>query len=222
MTTHSARFGVGDPTGLRSSEWVVMWKSDTSDVYLAGRTLGGSLKASLHQSGRCHIRAPDQRFWRSMGTPTSFIDTWTINPESEYEFPFGIVIPASELRHSSWAKHKDKGTIWIPVKTSSSVEIAVFLTHVEPRPIEELASAGWTTTIVLERLPDGRDLWVVAGETTFPEDRMIELENLKDLVRHQLAQLPTPPENPRLLLIATDAKGTRRFVEAAVLQSGQS
>lgn len=218
MTTRSARFGVGDPSGLRSSEWVVMWKSDASDVYLAGRTLGGYLKASLHQSGRCHIRAPDQRFWRSTGTPPSFLDTWTINPESQYEFPFGIIIPASELRCSRWAKHKDKGTIWIPAKAGSSVEIAVFLTRAEPRPVEALGSAGWTTTVVLERLPDGRDLWVVAGETTFPEDRKIEIENLKEHVRPQLALLPAPPENPRLLLVATDAKGTRRFVEAAVLQ----
>lgn len=218
MTTHSARFGVGDPTGLRSSEWVVMWKSDTSDVYLAGRTLGGSFKASLHQSGICHIRAPDQRFWRSTETPPSFLDTWTINPESRYEFPFGIIIPASELRRSLWAKHKDKETIWIPAKPCSSIEIAVFLTREEPRPIKTLASAGWTTTIVLERLPDGRDLWVVAGETTFPENQIIELEKLKHHVYPQLARLPTPPENPRLLLIATDTKGTRRFVEAAALQ----
>lgn len=218
MTTRSTRFGVGDPSGLRSSEWVVMWKSDASDVYLAGRTLGGYLKASLHQSGRCHIRAPDQRFWQSTRTPPPFLDTWTINQESQYEFPFGIIIPASELRRSGWAKHKDKGTIWIPAKPATSVEIAVFLTRAEPRPIEALATAGWTTIVVLERLPDGRDLWVVAGETAFPEDRKSEIENLKERIRPQLALLSTPPENPRLLLVAVDAKGTRRFVEAAVLE----
>lgn len=216
MTTYSARFGVGDPSGLRSSEWVVMWKSDASDVYLAGRTLGGYLKASIHESGRCHIRAPDQRYWRLPGRPSKFLDVWTVNPQSQYEFPLGIIIPASELRQASWANLKNKGTTWIPARLGTSVEIAVFLTRGEPRPVNTLVSAGWTTIVALERLPDGRDLWVVAGETTFPEERHRELEGLKGLVRAEIARLPTAPKNPRLLLIATDGNGTRRFVEAAV------
>lgn len=193
-----------------------MWKSDASDVYLAGRTLGGYLKASIHESGRCHIRAPDQRHWRSPGSPPQFLDVWMINPQNHYEFPFGIIIPASELRRTSWAKHRNKGTTWIPATSGQSVEIAVFLTRAEPRPISALASAGWTTTVVLERLPDGRDLWVVAGDATVPEERRRELESLKQHIRPQIAELPTVPVNPRLLLVATDRKGTRRFVEAAV------
>lgn len=216
MTTYSVRFGVGDPSGLRSSEWVVMWKSDSSDVYLAARTLGGLLKVSLHESGRCHVHAPDHRHWRSPGSPPRFLDVWTINHQSSYEFPFGVIIPTSELRQAPWAKHKDKGTVWIPSKSGASVEIAVFFTRAEPRPIGALESAGWATTIVLERLPDGRDLWVVAGETTFPKERHIELENIKAHIRPLMAALPTMPANPRLLLVATDKKGTRRFVEAAV------
>lgn len=193
-----------------------MWKSDVSDVYLAGRTLGGVLKASLHESGRCHVRAPDQRHWKSPGSPPRFIDAWTINPQSNHEFPFGVIIPASELRQGPWKKHKDKGTVWIPTKHGASIEIAVFLTRAEPRPVGALASAGWTTTVVLERLPDGRDLWVVAGETIFPEERRNELENIKANIRPLMANLPTAPANPRLLLVATDEKGTRRFVEGAV------
>ena len=216
MTTQSARFGVGDPSNLRSSEWVVMWKSDSSDVYLAARTLGGFLKVSIHESGRCHIRAPDHRHWLSPGSPPRFLDVWTINHQSNYEFPFGVIIPASELRQAPWAKHKNKGTIWIPTKPGASVEIAVFFTRAEPRPISALASAGWTTTIVLERLPDGRDLWVVAGEATFPKERRIELESIKARVRPLMAGLPTILANPRLLLVAADEKGTRRFVDAAV------
>ena len=193
-----------------------MWKFNASDVYLAGRTLGGYLKASIHESGRCHIRAPDQKHWRSPGNPPRFLDVWTINPQSYYEFPFGIIIPASELRQTSWAKHRERGTTWIPATPGKSVEIAVFLTRAEPRPISALASAGWTTTVVLERLPDGRDLWVVAGETTFPEERCRELESLKQHIRSQMATLPSVPANPRLVLVATDGTGTRRFVEAAV------
>lgn len=216
MTTYSTRFGVGDPSGLRSSEWVVMWKSDTSDVYLACRTLGGYLKASIHESGRCHIRAPDQRHWCSPGNPPQFLDVWSIDQQSHYQFPFGIIVPASELRQASWAKQKNKETTWLPATPGKSVEIAVFLTRAEPWPMDALASAGWTITLVLERLPDGRDLWVVAGEAIVSEERHRELDSLKEHIRPQMAKLPTVPLNPRLLLVATDGKGTRRFVEAAV------
>jgi len=217
MATLSARFGVGDLRGLRSSEWVVMWKSKKSDVYLAARTLGGTLKLSLHESGQCHVRAPDPRKWLSPGPPPRFIDLWTIDPHSLYEFPFGIIIPASELRHAVWAKHRNRGTVWIPAKPGGAIEIAIFLTRAEPRPpLNSLASAGWDKVIVLERLPDGRDLWVVAGETKLPEERRIELERIKQQVRPLVSTLATMPANPRLLLFACNEQGTRRFVEAAV------
>lgn len=217
MATLSARFGVGDPRGLRSSEWVVMWKPTKSDVYLAARTLGGTLKLSLHESGQCHVRAPDPRKWLSPGSPPRFLDSWTINPHSQYEFPFGIIIPTSELRQAVWAKHRDKGTVWILPKLGDAVEIAVFLTRAEPPPpMNSLASAGWHEVIVLERLPDGRDLWVVAGEAKLSEDRRFELERIKRQVRSLISTLPNAPSNPRLLLFAYDKKGTRRFVEAAL------
>jgi hypothetical protein len=196
-----------------------MWKSQLSDVYLVGRTLGGSLKVSIHERGRCHVRAPNPKHWHSPSIePPKFVDVWMINPQSNYEFPFGIIVPASELRLGPWAKHKDKGTTWIPTKAGASVEIAVFLTRAEPRPTAALTSAGWTTTIVVERLPDGRDLWVVAGETTLPEERRAELKRIKEIIRPNLVTLPAPPKNPRILLSAVDEKGTRRFVEAAALE----
>lgn len=97
-----------------------------------------------------------------------------------------------------------------------SVEIAVFLTRAEPRPYNSLASIGWSTTIMVERLPDGRDLWVVAGETAFPEEQRRELEVHKQLARKEIVKLSTTPASPRIILVAKDGKGTRRFVEAAV------
>ena len=193
-----------------------MWKPNTSDVYLAARTLGGTLKVSLHATGQCHVRAPDPSKWLSAARPPRFLDLWRINPRSQYEFPFGIIVPTSELRQATWAKHRDKGTTWLSAKQDSAVEIAVFLTRAEPRPMTSLAAAGWHTTVVLERLPDGRDLWVVAGDSRLADDRRAELAGIRAQVRPLIARLPVAPANPRLFLFATDGKGTRRFVEAAV------
>jgi hypothetical protein len=76
MANRTQRFGVGDPTGARSSEWFVFWKTNASDVYLGSRALGG----------------------------------WTIDPGSAYQFPFGVMVPCSDLRAGNWGIWKDKGT----------------------------------------------------------------------------------------------------------------
>ena len=216
MSTRSARFGVGDPGGARSSEWVVFWQSNKSDVYLATRTLGDTLRVSLHERGLCFVRAPDAGKWMSPGVPPRLLDRWVIDPSSRYEFPFGIVFPTSELRQGPWAKRKDKGTIWLPLGTGTAVEVAVFLTRAARPPNDLLAFAGWNKIIVSERLNDGRDLTVAATDVDFPEDRRIEVERIKGQVRSVVGTFPSAQANPRLLVFATDGRGTRRFVEVAV------
>ncbi len=216
MLTRSARFGVGDPAANRSSEWLVLWSSSSSDVYVAARTLGGLLKVSLHESGKCHVRAPDFQKWLSPGTPPRFLDTWTIDPQSRYEFPFGVIIPTSELRPGPWSQHKSKGTLWLPAKPNSAVEIGVFLTRTHPILMSQLTSAGWHTTIVSEQLPDGRTLWVLAGDASLPDDRRAELNAIKTCARRVARKSHAKGQTLRLLLFANNDYGTRRFIEAAL------
>lgn len=175
MARRSARCGVADPAGARSSEWLVWWSSSASDVYVAARTLGGILKVSLHESGKCHVRAPDPKKWLSGGEPPRFLDTWSIDPGSQYECPCGVIIPTSELRPGPWSKHKDKGTQWLTAQPDAAIEIGLFLTRVDPLPLSQLRSAGWHTS---GRVTEG--------------------------------------SNVRLLLLANNERGTRRFVEAAL------
>jgi len=84
-----------------------MWKTNSSDVYVVTRTLGRSMKVSLHASGQCHVRAPDPKGWTGKGEPPSFLDTWSIDTASQYQFPFSVVIPEQELRHGEWFQHRD-------------------------------------------------------------------------------------------------------------------
>jgi hypothetical protein len=217
MATRSVRFGVGDPQGRRAAEWVAMWKPTKSDVYLAARVLGQTFKISLHESGECHVASGSTGSMHQPGTRPRFVETWKINPNDQVVQPFGIVVPEVELREGDWARHRDKGTRWIPVHDGSSVEIAIFLTRVHPPPRDELAAAGWHTIIVCERLPDGRDFWVIAGDGgAIPETRRIELQNMKDACRRALTSRSLSPTNPRILALATDDRGTRRYVDAAV------
>jgi hypothetical protein len=70
------RFAVGSPTGPRSRTWRLWVPKQKSDVYISSRSLGGSVKVSLHEPGpsrfaltsewvrRTGFRAPEGRDWR--------------------------------------------------------------------------------------------------------------------------------------------------------------
>lgn len=219
MALRSQRFGVRNAVGGRSSEWVVMWKTNSSDVYLVTRTLGGSMKASLHASGRCHVRAPDSEKWRGQGEPPRFLEVWEIDVDSQYQFPFAVVVPEQELRVAEWAKYRDKGTIWIDAPVDKGVEVAIFLVRAEGDLSTNLNSAGWHTIIVDAALPDGRRLLVAVGDATITDVKLAELEQIRLVAKRALATSNEPVGNPRILMLAgANEQGTRKFVEVAVLE----
>lgn len=215
----SQRFGVRNATGARSSEWVIMWKPNTADVYLATRTLGGLMKVSFHASGRCHVRVPSPQGWRGVGGTPAFLDAWNIDTASNYQFPFSVIVPEQELRCAEWAQHRDKGTVWVQTAAGQGVEVAVFLVRAAGDLSASLAAAGWHTQIVDAMLPDGRRLLVAAGNATVSIERLAELEAMKAAARAIMEREGSQARNPRLLLVAgANEEGTRKFVEAAVLQ----
>lgn len=194
-----------------------MWKSNTSDVYVATRTLGGSMKVSLHASGRCHIRAPDPQQWRGNGEPPRFLDVWAVDVSAQYVFPFSVVFPEQELRSANWAAHRDKGTVWVTAEHGKGVEIGIFLMRVTGDVTAGLNAAGWLRTIVDAPLPDGRRLIVAAGEVTLPASKLTELEAIQTTAQDAIARSRRTPDNPRMVLLAgPNEHRVRKFVEAAV------
>lgn len=215
MPLLSQRFAIGEPKGARSSEWVVMWKPERNDVYLAGRTLGGAFKASLHESGRCHVRAPDPSKWRGVGKSPRFLDVWQIDPAANYAFPFAVVFPQPELRIGKWQQHRDRGTIWLPAEAGAGVEVALFLVRTDADQSQSLASAGWHTRLVDSSLSDGRRLFVVAGSSKAHLKGQADIDALRAAAKPLLESEASQYQNPRGILFAVDAHGTRRFVEVS-------
>lgn len=219
MAMRSQRFGVRNSDGARSSEWVVMWKTNTSDVYVLTRTLGGSMKASLHASGRCHVRAPDPLRWCGLGEPPQFLDIWDIDVNSNCQCPFAVVIPEQELRDVKWVQHRDKGTIWIYVPREKCIEVAIFLIRSNGDLSSSLKAGGWNTLIVNAALPDGRPLLVAAGESTIPDRKLAELDEFRVGARNTRNFSTEQLGNLRMLVLAgANDQGTRKFVEAAGFQ----
>jgi hypothetical protein len=48
-------FGVGKPDGDHSMVWKVWGARKTADLYVAARSMGGEMKASIHASGKRHV-----------------------------------------------------------------------------------------------------------------------------------------------------------------------
>jgi len=212
MANRSQRFGAVRPDGARSGEWVVAWKDTSSDVYIFHRSIGRSTRASIHQSGRCNVHWSSSEQQVSPGTPR-FLDTWLIDPSAPYAYPFAVVFPGSELRGGEWRQHRDRGTVWLHVDDGDTIQVGIFLIRSEEDQSNALAAAGWHTTLVHERLTDGRRLLVVAG-------RAPPMPWFKDTVRRireqsapNLAANPVP--SPRVTIFTTEANGPRRFIEAA-------
>jgi hypothetical protein len=173
------------------------------------------MKASIHESGRCHVRAPDPSQWRSPGPAPRFLDEWSIDPKAAFSHLFGVIIPEPELRRGDWKTHKEKGTVWLPVSSGEGIEIALFLVRAEGDCGQALVASGWHPTIVDATLPDGRRLLVVAGKSMAHAERAEELEALRLTMGTLFAAHSAPIVNPRVLLTAVDGRGTRRFVEVA-------
>lgn len=217
MTARAQRFAVGDPAGRRSSEWMVAWKEKTADVYVVTRSLGDRMKASIHETGRCHVRLTDPESWKSPGPPPRFLDVWAIDSAAQVSHPFGICIPEPELRAGDWKQHRDRGTVWLPARKGFSTEIAVFLARTLEDPRQSLVAAGWETILADAPLPDGRRLLVAVGWSTAHVAGSQDIERFREQAAPLIGSAAGPPSNLRGILLAVDQKGTRRFVEVAAL-----
>jgi hypothetical protein len=56
-------FGVGKPDGNHSMVWKVWGGRKTADLYIAARSMGGEMKASLHASGKRHVGLTSEYGW---------------------------------------------------------------------------------------------------------------------------------------------------------------
>ena len=99
------RFAVGNPTGARSRTWRLWVPKKKSDLYISSRTLGSSVKVSLHEPGparfaltsewvrRTGFKAPeakDRRLAVEWDRPRQ-------RPPRQVARPFSIIVPYDEV-----------------------------------------------------------------------------------------------------------------------------
>ena len=114
------RFAVGSATGLRSRTWRLWVPNGKSDVYISGRSLGSSVKVSLHEPGpsrfalsaewvrRTGFQAPegrDRRLAVEWNRPRP-------QPPRQASRPFSIIVPFDEVLDRG--RPETGNVVWVP------------------------------------------------------------------------------------------------------------
>lgn len=183
MAEKVLRFAISDGSGLRAATWRLWTPSRKADIYLTCRTLGGALKASMHESGSWHLAYTQETFEQRVdGTsPTQtdrFIERW-LRPapiRGGITLAYRIITPYSAV--TSPIRQTDRKIIWIPnCRAPFATEIDIFIISSES-PV-----TGWpgknqmnTQPIGAYNIPTGESVWAVY--------RMVDMPDLSKLGTH--------------------------------------
>jgi hypothetical protein len=176
MAEQVIRFGVSDGAGCRAATWRVWTPTAKADVYLACRALGGTLKASLHQSGSWHVAYSQQAFEERVqgvvfGRDDRYLEKWP-RPKPIADgvtLAFRIVTPHSSV--ASPIGDRDKKITWLPnCPPRLATEIDIIITS-PSTPV-----TGWpgknsmgTKHVGSYRLENGEVVWVIYWVIDMPD-----------------------------------------------------
>ena len=157
MTRSILRWAIRSPGGARSSGWRI-WGMLEGDIYVAVRSLGGVIKASLHRDGRCYLgftRGYAATAAARFGTQVRHWETWQLSM-GKVALVFQILVTRDELRH--FVGRDDAKLTWLaPPPVGCIAVVSIFLA---PSPIElapETCSSASLVGTVRTKL---RNAWV--------------------------------------------------------------
>ena len=146
MAQRSIRFGVSDGKELRAATWKLWTETagGNSEIYLACRSLGGELKASLHQSGKWHIAFSHNTYHEKIkghvpSLKNRFTEKWPRPAEiaGGITLAFRIVIPYFSVCGSRLSGNFKK-VKWVPKAPElKATEIDILITKPTPK------NTGW-------------------------------------------------------------------------------
>jgi len=179
MAQRALRFAIHDGAGHRAATWKLWTEAagGKSDFYLIPRELGGTFKASLHESGEWHIAYSQRVFEEKVKGAIPrfkdrFMEKWPRPPDFApgIAIAFRIVTPWSAITNAI-EESKVKGVIWLPnAPESKATEIDILITKATT------AGAGWpgkrsmgTSLIGSIPLENGEMVWAVYWVVGMPD-----------------------------------------------------
>ena len=223
MKEASIRFGIIDGRGRRASTWKCWTHTGTgkSDVYLTCRSLGGALKASLHQSGKWHIAYSKEFFTDNpeafADRPTGrFIDKWRPNEIAPgLILAFRIIAPYSAVNIPIASLNND--VVWIRVPPiGGAIEIDIFITSPQTFVSSWPGKNSMNTNLVDSML-------LVSGETIWIVYRGIDCPvfgNIKGTARYFKGRSKDDlaGEGLRIIAFRHEQDGSRTILDGAMVK----
>jgi hypothetical protein len=176
------RFAVGDPDGPQSPVWRLWTSRNTSDVFLAARTIADQAKVTFHESGRWR-KAFTEKY---AGGPNPYVKPGEDRATAKWWRPpevapgitrgFFIMVPTSELTSPKVTFASKPDTVWVPpAPTGRATCLTLFF-------IAPHADIGRITTNIGRissffqsvgylSLRNGETVWVVAHHQQMTESQ---------------------------------------------------
>lgn len=225
MPEQVVRFGISDGSGHRAATWRLWTPSGKSDVYLTCRALGGTLKASLHQSGSWHIAYSERAFEKDVqgAVPTQqdrFLEKW---PRPKPIAPgvtlaFRIVTPHSAV--TSLIGEADRNVKWIPnCPSPRATEIDIII--VSPStPITDWPGKNkmGTKLIGSYELANDESVWAVYWVVDMP-DLSPSTKGIGGFYKDR-SQEDLKSDSLRALVFGEESDGSRVMYDCAVKGKG--
>ena len=222
MAEQSLRFVVCDDEH-RAASWKIWTRTGQGkhDVYLACRSLGGALKASLHASDSWHVGFLRSFLSRELdadhpGRADPYIERWPRPPEIDpgVTLAYRIFVPTSAV-NIPIDDSLPESTIRIPVAPKGKgVEIAVIITGPDTKITDWPARRSMNTELVGKLdLKNAETVWVVHRTDDVPP-LSVETGNATWFKSGQ--EVDMSEGNIRGIVFGSHEDGSRFMIECAV------
>jgi hypothetical protein len=220
-------FGVGQPDGHHSMVWKIWAARKTADLYIAARSMGGTMKASLHASGKRNVGLTSE-YVRSLESRQSWhggsrhYDSWESGTELSpgLTLEFLLRFPTAQLRPFPLTQRDvAKKVVWLaPAPEGQVLEVALLYTPSESPVGTDLPTGGGPQVVLAGRLADARQVLLIGmprPDITF-EGQGSKLREVAD----QFLQMGMSPPSKlddriRLILGFSLEGGVRGWTEVA-------
>ena len=224
MTQRALRFGIHDGAGRRAATWKLWTEAagGKSEVYLACRSLGGTLKASLHESSKWHIAYSQRAFVERVRgaipqVEDRYIEKWPRPSELApgITLAFRIVTPWSAVTNLIEGSDSKRVT-WLPnAPEPRATEIDILMTK-PTTPVTGWPGRSSMGTSLIGSIPleNGETVWAMYWVVDTPDFTSLSDGTggfYKGRCKKDLAS-----EGLRALVFGTEPDGSRVMYDCAV------
>lgn len=225
MAQRSIRFGITNGEGRRAATWKLWTETGggRSEVYLACRSLGGTLKASMHELGNWHIAYSQIAFEKYVegvfpNKKDRFVKKWsrpTDNISPGITLAFRIVTPWSAVTNYIDESNTKKVQWLNNAPKPKATEIDILFTEPSVRVTGWPGERSMNTSLIGKiPLENGSTVWAVYRVVDMPD--LLHVSNKPGRFYKGRSREDVKSEGLRALAFGTETDGSVVLYDCAV------